>query len=272
MHYIAFYTIYYIENISFSIIYAIHSAETNLPFKYSLVLFVCLGFWCAISFQLIYYRFLHPSDHVRQHTKQNLASIGQLKVFPRLKKSKSCEEMMDQQDQLCDSISLQLGNERWHNRFSKENRQKLISQQQAIDQRVKQTRAQKQQVGLPRQLSLRRTSIDCLGSFDSSNERWFSSISGRRKSSIGRRKRKRNDSHADETSAAGAGDALGQGQSLVKQTSFFCTIVFPLIQCIVHLPDRIKNLCYSQIDKMYFVCFYSCSRGAKRERKRHSDG
>lgn len=108
-------------------------------------MFVCAGFWLAIIFQLIYYRFLHPSDHVRQHTKQNLASIGQLKVFPRLKKSKSCEEMISPQDQLCDTISLQLGNERWHNRFSKENRQKLISQQQAIDQRVKQTRAQKQQ-------------------------------------------------------------------------------------------------------------------------------
>lgn len=145
LHYIAFYTIYYIENISFSIIYAVHSAESNLIVKYSLVLFVCAGFWLAIIFQLIYYRFLHPSDHVRQHTKQNLASIGQLNVFPRLKKSKSCEEMISPQDQLCDTISLQLGNERWHNRFSKENRQKLISQQQAIDQRVKQTRAQKQQ-------------------------------------------------------------------------------------------------------------------------------
>ncbi|CAF1591320.1 unnamed protein product, partial [Adineta steineri] len=58
LHYIGFYTIYYIENISFSIIYAIHSAETNSVFKYSLVTFVCVGFWFAIFFQFMYYRFL----------------------------------------------------------------------------------------------------------------------------------------------------------------------------------------------------------------------
>jgi hypothetical protein len=51
---------------------------------------------------------------------------------------------------LGETMSLELNenpiNERWHNRFSKENRQKLISQQQAIDQKVKITRAQKQLV------------------------------------------------------------------------------------------------------------------------------
>jgi hypothetical protein len=73
-----------------------------------------------------------------------------------MKKSKSCEEMIDhnelqnqnENNDLNETISLQLNsnsiNERWHNRFSKENRQKLISQQQAIDQKVKLTRAQKQ--------------------------------------------------------------------------------------------------------------------------------
>jgi hypothetical protein len=123
------------------------------------VTFVCLGFWFAILFQFIYYRFLHPSDHVRMSTKHNLASIARIRPIPRInrmKKSKSCEEMIDQNDLQNsnetndpggETISLQLNsssiNERWHNRFSKENRQKLISQQQAIDQRVKLTRAQK---------------------------------------------------------------------------------------------------------------------------------
>ncbi|CAF1093966.1 unnamed protein product [Adineta steineri] len=159
LHYIGFYTIYYIENISFSIIYAIHSAETNSVFKYSLVTFVCVGFWFAIFFQFMYYRFLHPSDHVRVNTKHNIASVIRIRPLPRfnrLKKSKSCEEMIDhnelqnqnENNDLNESISLQVNtnsiNERWHNRFSKENRQKLISQQQAIDQKVKLTRAQKQ--------------------------------------------------------------------------------------------------------------------------------
>lgn len=70
-----------------------------------------------------------------------------------MKKSKSCEEMIDSNDlqnpnDNNEIISLQLNtnsiNERWHNRFSKENRQKLLSQQHSIDQRVKLTRAQKQ--------------------------------------------------------------------------------------------------------------------------------
>jgi hypothetical protein len=74
-----------------------------------------------------------------------------------MKKSKSCEEMIDHNDlqnqndnnDLNETISLQLNsnsiNERWHNRFSKENRQKLISQQQEIDQKIKLTRANKRQ-------------------------------------------------------------------------------------------------------------------------------
>ncbi len=93
------------------------------------------------------------------NTKRNLASITRLRPIPsfnRMKKSKSCEEMIDHNDlqnpnennDVSETISLQLNtnsiNERWHNRFSKENRQKLISQQQAIDQKVKLTRAQKQ--------------------------------------------------------------------------------------------------------------------------------
>ena len=150
MHYIGFYTIYYIENISFSIIYAIHSAETNSIFKYSLVTLVCLGFWFAILFQFLYYRFLHPSHHVRINTKQNLASLarlGSLPRFNRIKKSKSCEEIIDHNDQ-GENVSLQFNansiDERWHNRFSKENRQILISQQKAIDKKVKLTRAQRQ--------------------------------------------------------------------------------------------------------------------------------
>lgn len=50
----------------------------------------------------------------------------------------------------CDTVSLPFNknatDERWYNRFSKENRQILISQQQAIDQKVKLNRAQRQSV------------------------------------------------------------------------------------------------------------------------------
>lgn len=158
-------------------IYAIHSAENNLIFKYALVIFVCCGFWFAILFQFLYYRFLHPSDHVRLNTKRDLSSLGHMRSlsrFDRMKKSQSCTEMIDHADlknphdmnndpfenkpsRLNRSID-----ERWHNRFSKENRQKLISQQQAIDQKVKLTRAQKQLVRVTCPLVKERFYLDLL--------------------------------------------------------------------------------------------------------------
>ena len=52
----------------------------------------------------------------------------------------------NENNELAETGSLEMNtnslNERWFNRFSKENRQKLISQQQAIDQKVKLTKAQ----------------------------------------------------------------------------------------------------------------------------------
>jgi len=151
LHYIGFYAIYYIENIAFAIIYAIHSAENNFVFKYSLVLFVCCGFWLAVCFQLIYYRFLHPNTHVRLSTKESLSTFIHCR---RSKKSRSCEDVFRPNDSLtyADKIdliertSLQLDTtivEQRHNRFAKENRQKLILQQQVIDQKVKLTRLEK---------------------------------------------------------------------------------------------------------------------------------
>ncbi len=121
--------------------------------------FVCGGFWLAVLFQFLYYRFLHPSDHVRLSTKQNISSFVGIRSLPRterIKKTKSCEEIIVHNDRQnsndinndsYETTSLQLDtsiDERWHNRFAKENRQKLISQQQAIDQKVKLNRAQKQ--------------------------------------------------------------------------------------------------------------------------------
>ncbi|CAF1628895.1 unnamed protein product [Rotaria magnacalcarata] len=156
-HYIGFYTIYYIENIAFSIIYAIHSAESNIIFKYSLVTFVCCGFWLAVLFQFLYYRFLHPSDHVRLSIKQNISSIVHIRTLSdssRIGKSKSCEDIINQHDtqntyehnELLETSSQAESSidERWYNRFAKRNRQKLISQQQAIDEKVRINRAQKQ--------------------------------------------------------------------------------------------------------------------------------
>ena len=142
-------------------IYAVHSAETNLTLKYSLVIFVCCGFWLAVLFQVVYYRFLHPSDHVRLSTKHHVSSLVHVRAmssrFDRMNTSKSCEDMIEQHDgrhqhenhAFIDTASVSSPNpadERWMNRFSKENRQKLISQQQAIDHKVKVTRAQKQKV------------------------------------------------------------------------------------------------------------------------------
>lgn len=121
--------------------------------------FVCAGFWLAVLFQFFYYRFLHPSTHVRLSMKQHLSSMVHIR---RLNKSKSCEEMIGQNDlqnihennELIETRSLHLdrsNDERWHNRFSFANRQKLISQQQAIDQKVKLTRLEEEATAAKRQ-------------------------------------------------------------------------------------------------------------------------
>lgn len=75
-------------------------------------------------------------------------------VSKHITKSKSCEEIINQHDaqnlnennelietssQIESSID-----ERWYNRFAKTNRQKLILQQQAIDEKVRLNRVQKQ--------------------------------------------------------------------------------------------------------------------------------
>jgi len=83
--------------------------------------------------------------------KQNISSI--VHIRPLKRRSKSCEDMIGQNDlqninennDLIETTSLQIDpsiDQPRHNRFAKENRQKLISQQQAIDQKVKLTRLQ----------------------------------------------------------------------------------------------------------------------------------
>ena len=112
----------------------------------------------AVSFQFCYYRFLHPSTHVRLSVKRNISAFVHTRTKRRsdqLNKSKSCEDIIahaehpnpTENNELIETTSLHFDNsidERWHNRFSKENRQKLIFQQQIIDEKVKMTRAQKQ--------------------------------------------------------------------------------------------------------------------------------
>ena len=119
-------------------------------FKYSLVIFVSIGFWLAIFFQFLYYRFLHPSDHVRLNTKRNVSSLVHIRPISRadhLKRSKSCDAMIENRDiirieDILDKTSLNFDSSA--DRFAKENRQKLLLQQKTIDQRVKLTRVQEE--------------------------------------------------------------------------------------------------------------------------------
>ena len=98
---------------------------------------------------------MHPSDHVRLNAKRRISSIvrtGLLLSSNRVKKSKLRGEMINHNNGQNTNENKQLievippvensNDERWYNRFAKRNRQKLISQQQAIDQKVKITRAQ----------------------------------------------------------------------------------------------------------------------------------
>ncbi|CAF0725215.1 unnamed protein product [Didymodactylos carnosus] len=154
--YIAFYTVYYIENIAFSVIYAVHSQEKNLLFKYSLVTFVCTGFWFAVLFQFVYYQCFHPSDHVRANVRHDFSLMFRnrtLAIFDRnrtnIQKSQSCNDIIEKEiknqnknssfdhslnKSLRKTTSDENINEATHNRFSKQNRQTLLSKQQTIEQ------------------------------------------------------------------------------------------------------------------------------------------
>lgn len=147
-HYIAFYTIYYIENVTFAIIYAIYSIETNRIVKYSLVIFVLTGFWLAILFQFFYYRFLHPNTDVRLNAKEQVSSIVHLEPLKRARSSVTLNhdhdslKTIDQQ-----SVSVE---EACHNRFAKENRRTLHCQHRIINKKLKMNTTRKYSVTFPR--------------------------------------------------------------------------------------------------------------------------
>jgi hypothetical protein len=63
--YLIYYLIFYSENLIFSISYFIFSKEINLNYKLSMLLVVIIGFWIAITFQILYYLHYHPSHDIR---------------------------------------------------------------------------------------------------------------------------------------------------------------------------------------------------------------
>lgn len=65
MRYLIYYIIFYSENILFCICYFLFSKETNFAYKLTMLLIVVVGFWLAITFQLIYYLYCHPSHDIR---------------------------------------------------------------------------------------------------------------------------------------------------------------------------------------------------------------
>lgn len=63
--YLIYYIIFYSENLIFSVCYFLFSKEINLIYKLSMLLIVIIGFWIAITFQILYYLHCHPSHDIR---------------------------------------------------------------------------------------------------------------------------------------------------------------------------------------------------------------
>ena len=65
LRYLIYYIIYYSENVIFCVCYFVFSKETNFTYKISMLFIVIMGFWVAITFQVIYYLHCHPSHDIR---------------------------------------------------------------------------------------------------------------------------------------------------------------------------------------------------------------
>lgn len=68
--YLIYYLIFYSENILFCVCYFLFSKEQNFTYKLTLLLIVVIGFWIAITFQIIYYLYCHPSHKIQVCVKK----------------------------------------------------------------------------------------------------------------------------------------------------------------------------------------------------------
>lgn len=68
--YLIYYLIFYSENILFCVCYFLFSKEQNFAYKLTLLLIVVIGFWIAITFQIIYYLYCHPSHKIQVCVKK----------------------------------------------------------------------------------------------------------------------------------------------------------------------------------------------------------
>jgi hypothetical protein len=95
LRYLIYYFIYYSENVLFCLSYFFHSKESNYTYKLCMLLIVLIGFWVAITFQIIYYLHCHPSHDiricVRKEAEFHFIHKKTLKA-PRYSDSDSCDE------------------------------------------------------------------------------------------------------------------------------------------------------------------------------------
>jgi hypothetical protein len=71
LRYIIYYLIFYSENCLFCISYFLYSNETKFLYKLVMMLIVIFGFWIAITFQIVYYLYCHPSHNIQICVRKN---------------------------------------------------------------------------------------------------------------------------------------------------------------------------------------------------------
>jgi hypothetical protein len=97
LRYLIYYMIFYSENILFCVSYFFFSKETNFIYKVSMLFIVVVGFWIAISFQIVYYLHCHPSQDisvcVHKKTEFHFIHKEQLKAsYMSDSSAESCDE------------------------------------------------------------------------------------------------------------------------------------------------------------------------------------
>lgn len=95
--YLIYYIIFYNENLIFSISYFFFSKEINLVYKLSMLLIVIIGFWVAITFQILYYLHCHPSHDIRICVRDSKGCISTAKKTKN-KQFESLNKLSNQDD------------------------------------------------------------------------------------------------------------------------------------------------------------------------------
>ena len=94
LRYLIYYIVFYCENLVFCSCYFVFTKETNFAYKLVMLFIVVLGFWIAITFQIIFYLNFHPAHKFS-------VSIRKSNKFCIISKERPKSNVCDVEDNYC---------------------------------------------------------------------------------------------------------------------------------------------------------------------------